>query len=63
MMTIQLSTHIHAPRERVLDLARSIDLHTRSLDWTREEPVAGRIVKSPRMNDVLCRADRVIIPM
>ena len=42
MVTIRLSTSIHAPRERVFDLTRSIDLHTRSLDWTREEPVAGR---------------------
>ena len=43
MITIRLSTHIAAPRERVFDLARSIDLHTRSLDWTDEEPVAGRM--------------------
>ncbi|HEU0079660.1 MAG TPA: SRPBCC family protein [Longimicrobiaceae bacterium] len=42
-MTIRLSTPIHAPPERVFDLARSIDLHTRSLDWTGEEPVAGRM--------------------
>lgn len=43
MITIRLSTRIAAPRERVFDLARSIDLHTRSLDWTGEEPVAGRM--------------------
>ncbi|MBW3572161.1 MAG: SRPBCC family protein [Gemmatimonadetes bacterium] len=43
MITIQLSTHIHAPTERVFDLACSIDLHARSLDWTGEEPVAGRM--------------------
>jgi ligand-binding SRPBCC domain-containing protein len=43
MITIRLFTHIAAPRERVFDLARSIDLHTRSLDWTDEEPVAGRM--------------------
>lgn len=43
MITIQLSTPIAAPRERVFDLARSIDLHTRSLAWTGEEPVAGRM--------------------
>jgi ligand-binding SRPBCC domain-containing protein len=42
MITIRLSTHIAAPRERVFDLTRSIDLHTRSLSWTREVPVAGR---------------------
>ena len=43
MITIRLTTHIAAPRERVFDLARSIDLHTRSLDWTGEQPVAGRM--------------------
>jgi ligand-binding SRPBCC domain-containing protein len=43
VITIRLSTRIAAPRERVFDLTRSIDLHTRSLDWTREEPVAGRM--------------------
>lgn len=43
MISIRLSTPISAPRERVFDLARSIDLHTRSLDWTGEEPVAGRM--------------------
>lgn len=42
MVEIHLETRIHAPRERVFDLTRSIDLHTRSLDWTGEEPVAGR---------------------
>jgi ligand-binding SRPBCC domain-containing protein len=42
MITIRLSTSIAAPRERVFDLTRSIDLHTRSLSWTREVPVAGR---------------------
>jgi ligand-binding SRPBCC domain-containing protein len=43
VITIHLSTRIAAPAERVFDLARSIDLHTRSLDWTGEEPVAGRM--------------------
>jgi ligand-binding SRPBCC domain-containing protein len=43
MVEILLETRIRAPRERVFDLTRSIDLHTRSLDWTREEPVAGRM--------------------
>ncbi|HEU4883436.1 MAG TPA: SRPBCC family protein [Longimicrobium sp.] len=42
MITIHLTTPIAAPRERVFDLTRSIDLHTRSLIWTREVPVAGR---------------------
>lgn len=43
MITIRIETPIAAPRERVFDLARSIDLHHRSLAWTREEPVAGRM--------------------
>jgi ligand-binding SRPBCC domain-containing protein len=43
VIQIQLSTLIHAPPPRVFDLARSIDLHSRSLDWTGEEPVAGRM--------------------
>lgn len=42
MVKITLETAIGAPPERVFDLARSIDLHHRSLDWTREVPVAGR---------------------
>lgn len=43
MIEIHLSTPVAAPPERVFDLARSIDLHSRSLDWTGEEPVAGRM--------------------
>jgi hypothetical protein len=43
VITIRLSTAVAAPPERVFDLARSIDLHTRSLEWTGEEPVAGRM--------------------
>jgi ligand-binding SRPBCC domain-containing protein len=42
VITIRLETPIAAPRERVFDLSRSIDLHHRSLAWTREVPVAGR---------------------
>jgi ligand-binding SRPBCC domain-containing protein len=42
VISIHLSTRIAALPERVFDLTRSIDLHTRSLDWTREVPVAGR---------------------
>jgi hypothetical protein len=38
VITIRLSTPMDAPPERVFDLARSIDLHSRSLDWTREVP-------------------------
>lgn len=42
MITLELTTFIAAPRERVFDLARSIDLHRVSLAHTREEAVAGR---------------------
>ncbi|HET7231085.1 MAG TPA: SRPBCC family protein [Longimicrobium sp.] len=42
MVNIELITFIAAPRERVFDLARSIDLHQRSLEHTRERAVGGR---------------------
>ncbi|HYH79522.1 MAG TPA: SRPBCC family protein [Longimicrobium sp.] len=42
MVEIEQSTFIAAPAERVFDLARSIDLHQRSLAHTRETAVAGR---------------------
>ncbi len=41
MPTIELATFIAAPRERVFDLARSIDLHTASTASTGERAVAG----------------------
>ena len=42
MIVIQTETRIAAPIERVFDLARSIDFHSRSLAHTGEEAVAGR---------------------
>jgi ligand-binding SRPBCC domain-containing protein len=42
MVEIVLETRIHAPRDRVFDLARSIDFHSLSLAHTGEEAVAGR---------------------
>jgi ligand-binding SRPBCC domain-containing protein len=42
VVTIELKTFIAAPRDRVFDLSRSIDLHTRSMARSREEAVAGR---------------------
>jgi len=42
VVTIELSTFIAAPPERVFDLARSIDLHRLSMERSREEAVAGR---------------------
>ena len=41
MPVIQLSTVIHAPRDRVFDLARSIDAHQDSTGGTEERAVAG----------------------
>ncbi|HEX8390976.1 MAG TPA: SRPBCC family protein [Longimicrobium sp.] len=42
MIIITQETRIAAPMERVFDLARSIDFHSRSLAHTGEEAVAGR---------------------
>ena len=42
MPVIKLSTEIHAPIVRVFDLARSIDLHQRSMSHTNEKAIAGR---------------------
>jgi len=41
MPVIELSTVIRAPRERVFDLARSIDAHQDSTKGTEERAVAG----------------------
>jgi len=41
MPCIEVSTLIHAPRERVFDLARSIDVHQDSTLGTEERAVAG----------------------
>lgn len=41
MPRIELQTDIHAPRERVFDLIRSIDLHKHSAAQTNEEAIAG----------------------
>ena len=42
MPKITLQTRIAAPIERVFDLSRSIDLHTKSTSQTNEKAVAGR---------------------
>ncbi|HET7461298.1 MAG TPA: SRPBCC family protein [Longimicrobium sp.] len=42
MVEIELSTFIAAPRERVFDLSRSIELHQHSTAATSERAVAGR---------------------
>ena len=41
MPVIKLTTSIAAPIERVFDLSRSIDLHTRSASGTGERAIAG----------------------
>ena len=42
LTTIDLTTDIEAPIERVFDLARDLDLHARSMAHTGERAVAGR---------------------
>lgn len=51
MPTIHLTTFILAPIERVFDLSRSIDLHKKSMDHTKEEPVAGVITGLIGLNE------------
>ncbi|GGB10396.1 SRPBCC family protein [Puia dinghuensis] len=41
MPTIHLTTFVAAPADRVFDLARSIDLHRKSMADTNEEAIAG----------------------
>ena len=42
MPVIKLETKINAPVERVFDLSRSIDLHTKSASKSNEQAVTGR---------------------
>ncbi len=42
VIRFRLETVIHAPIERVYNLARDIDLHARSMAHTNERAVAGR---------------------
>ena len=51
MPTIHLTTFISAPADRVFDLARSIDLHKKSLEHTREEAIAGTITGLLELNE------------
>lgn len=41
MPTIHLTTFVAAPADRVFDLARSIDLHRKSMAHTEEQAIAG----------------------
>jgi ligand-binding SRPBCC domain-containing protein len=43
MPTIHLTTFIAAPVERVFDLSRSIDVHTKTMAHTNEKAVAGTV--------------------
>jgi ligand-binding SRPBCC domain-containing protein len=43
MARIELVTHIAAPRERCFDLARSVEVHTRSTSATGERAIAGKM--------------------
>lgn len=42
MASIHLETTIHAPIERVFDLARDIDFHQRSMTMSHERAIGGR---------------------
>jgi ligand-binding SRPBCC domain-containing protein len=41
MVRLEILTKIAAPIERVFNLARSVDLHMESADWTGERAIAG----------------------
>ena len=41
MPVIDITTRIHAPIQRVFDLARNVDVHTVSTAHTRERAIAG----------------------
>ena len=43
MTTINLSTQIKAPIKTVFDLSRNIDVHMKSMGYTNEKAIAGRI--------------------
>lgn len=53
MPTIHLETHIHAPIERVFDLARSIELHLITAQHTGERAVAGRTSGLAELGDTI----------
>lgn len=51
MTVIELVTHVHAPRTRCFDLARSVDAHLRSARGTSESAIAGRTSGLLGLND------------
>lgn len=53
MPTIHLTTFVAAPIDRVFDLARSIDLHKKSMSHTGEEAVAGTTMGLINLNETV----------
>lgn len=53
MPTIELHTTIHAPIQRVFDLARSIELHQQTTQKTGERAVAGKTSGLVEMGDTI----------
>jgi ligand-binding SRPBCC domain-containing protein len=53
MPQIIITTHIHAPIQRVFDLARSIELHLQTTQQTGEKIVAGRTSGLAEMGDTM----------
>lgn len=53
MPTIHLTTFVAAPIDRVFDLARSIDLHKKSMMHTGEEAVAGTTMGLINLNETV----------
>jgi len=53
MPTIHLTTFISAPAQTVFDLARSIDLHKKSMAQTQEQAVAGTTTGLIELNDTV----------
>lgn len=51
MPTIHLTTFVAAPVDRVFDLARSIDLHKKSMSHRQEEAVAGTTMGLINLNE------------
>jgi ligand-binding SRPBCC domain-containing protein len=51
MPTIHLTTFVAAPIDRVFDLARSIDLHQKSMSHTGEVAVAGTTMGLINLNE------------
>lgn len=53
MPVIKLECVVNAPKERVFDLARSIDLHQISAGKTHEKAVAGRLSGLIELNETV----------